>query len=376
MSTWEFKRLVREPSLYSEPVTCWRCSLLPDNVETCRDTWEKSTSHFKMLLPTNCEKDSAVYEVKHGDQYCGGGADFVSDKKKIESAAAIRSTQGCANAVLADSECSGTFYYGSAKVKFNAVGHTRDERVCRCMRTHHLCTPEPQNEGDRVSIYSVTASDSGPNVVDGCGFSSGLSKFAGIGFGGGENTAAEVANQHHMGAGGLTGLLSPLPGFTEGSIHDESLSCREPKVWDVPEVCIRAILNELAPEYENHRQWAWSRSMAWGIDGMVRGPATDNERTSDCNEGSLKARGEILFGRAWNGEKNHRTCWDFINDVKSLYCDAKLATTSAPYHQVCSHTATEWNDLSPDVQKAELNDLHRQTGDDFFTPKALEWLNA
>lgn len=210
-----------------------------------------------------------------------------------------------------------------------------------------------------------TNCDKNPNgVLNGCGFSSPFSKYVAIGWGGGQNSGS---SQHSSG-GGVAGLLSFVPGVRTGSIHQEGAQCENPLNWDVPEVCVRAVINEVAEEFEEHRQWNWTQAALWmGSD--------DSFRREDCSAG-LKTRSDVFAG-SWGGiSKRAELCWDFVLSVKSLVCDAKSNTkTAASYSGICRHTAQQWQNLEISDQIQQLMDVEAKKPG-FLTAQARDALLA
>eukprot|EP00941_MAST-03F_sp_MAST-3F-sp1_P006166 g6166.t1 len=167
--------------------------------------------------------------------------------------------------------------------------------------------------------------------------------------------------------------------------------CNEPIEWNTSEVCVRAVLNELIPEFINYRWWNFFGKTLFnlGTGSNYRRLICNNAArrlpngTSDVPEGNSK-RDEILKGTLTKKKLRHffqrksSLCWHLVAEAKDLICEAKSRSVYShryPYQKLCKHTTESWNDL--DIE-SKLNDLRAvaMKAPDFFNESGRRQIGA
>lgn len=235
----------------------------------------------------------------------------------------------------------------------------------------------PPPDGEKT-VYRGPESDTldgqKKELLAGCGFSSVFSSTQQSGWGGGQN----VGGSHSSGNNTASAIFSFVPGVRTGSVHGMWGECTYPETWAlVPEICVRAVINEVGPEFSEHRQWAWSAVARWVADNHTfRQLSEDSCGDEDTRGNGLKTRANIIKG-SWGGVyKDDELCWDYILAIKSLVCRAKV-TKGVPYGPLCQYTAAAW-EAEDDAKKLTVLkqvrtnfDKPGSNGRDFFA----DWAN-
>lgn len=86
--------------------------------------------------------------------------------------------------------------------------------------------------------------------------------------------------------------------------------------WDLPEICVRAALNDVGPEYNSNKKWSWGNAIKFALRKEFRDETYRNLNNS-CSVGGevhtdkYKKVKSIIKGKSFLGKRTS-LCWYFL----------------------------------------------------------------